>query len=202
MFHDSNKPKTTPFCKVCKDSGKIESEYISHWVKDLNGKVVCPTLLALVCHVCGKNGHTKTYCSMYINQQKYQAKEARRIAYEAKQNEKHNQPDIPKPVDNIFGALDESDESDNESDEDSTNYEIGEATLKSIVGAANRWIEFREQNRTSVATQSAAPAAPKESNLDLWYRFRRENKKDSWADEDDSDEEEEQFEEWKLAQNV
>ena len=30
------------FCKVCKDAGKTETEYTSHYVKDKSGKVICP----------------------------------------------------------------------------------------------------------------------------------------------------------------
>ncbi len=58
----------TPFCKVCRDAGKPEKEYTSHFVKDQpgpNGKVVCPTLLNQACRICNKNGHTSSYCSQY-----------------------------------------------------------------------------------------------------------------------------------------
>ena len=57
-----------PFCKVCRDAGKPESEYTSHFVKDQpgpNGKVICPTLLNQDCRICGKSGHTSSYCSQY-----------------------------------------------------------------------------------------------------------------------------------------
>jgi hypothetical protein len=57
-----------PFCKVCKDAGKPESEYTSHFVKDKagpNGKVVCPTLLSQACRICKETGHTSSYCSQY-----------------------------------------------------------------------------------------------------------------------------------------
>jgi hypothetical protein len=53
------------FCKVCKDAGKTESEYTSHWVNDMpgpNGKVVCPTLLSQKCKYCKEKGHTPKYC--------------------------------------------------------------------------------------------------------------------------------------------
>ena len=62
----------TPFCKVCRDAGKTEKEYTSHFVKDQtgpNGKVVCPTLLNQSCRICGKTGHTSSYCSQYRNRQ-------------------------------------------------------------------------------------------------------------------------------------
>ena len=58
----------TPFCKVCRDAGRPESEYTSHFVKDQpgpNGKVVCPMLLNQACRICHKTGHTSSYCSEY-----------------------------------------------------------------------------------------------------------------------------------------
>ena len=58
----------TPYCKVCRDAGKSEKEYTSHFVKDQpgpDGKVVCPTLLNQACRICHKTGHTSSYCSQY-----------------------------------------------------------------------------------------------------------------------------------------
>jgi len=58
----------TPYCKVCRDAGRPESEYTSHYVKDQpgsNGKVVCPTLLNQACRICNKTGHTSSYCAQY-----------------------------------------------------------------------------------------------------------------------------------------
>ena len=54
-----------PFCKVCRDSGKPEQMYTSHYVKDLpgpKGVVVCPTLLAMSCQRCRKKGHMRSRC--------------------------------------------------------------------------------------------------------------------------------------------
>ncbi len=54
-----------PFCKVCYDAGLSAHEYTSHFVKDQpgpNGRVVCPTLLAQKCLICGIPGHTSSYC--------------------------------------------------------------------------------------------------------------------------------------------
>ena len=50
------------FCKVCKDAGKSEKEYSSHYVKDSAGKPICPTLLNQSCRYCGENGHTVKFC--------------------------------------------------------------------------------------------------------------------------------------------
>jgi hypothetical protein len=55
----------TPFCKVCYDAGLPNENFTSHFVKDQpgpNGKVVCPTLLAQKCLICGVPGHTSSYC--------------------------------------------------------------------------------------------------------------------------------------------
>ena len=60
----------TPFCKVCRDAGRPESEYTSHFVKDQpgpNGKVVCPMLLNQACRICEKPGHTSSYCPQYCS---------------------------------------------------------------------------------------------------------------------------------------
>jgi hypothetical protein len=59
--------KTTkgPFCKVCFDTGKPESVYTSHYVRDVPGEsgvVVCPTLLDIQCRYCKKRGHTTSKC--------------------------------------------------------------------------------------------------------------------------------------------
>jgi hypothetical protein len=61
----ANACETKMYCKVCQDAGKSESEYTSHFVRaspDPDSEVVCPTLLALTCRYCRKDGHTKKYC--------------------------------------------------------------------------------------------------------------------------------------------
>jgi hypothetical protein len=59
-----------PYCKVCHDAGKPESEYSNHWVKDLNGKTTCPTLLNTECRYCFKRGHTAKFCSVLAKNNK------------------------------------------------------------------------------------------------------------------------------------
>ena len=51
-------------CKVCKDAGKSESIFSSHWVKDNAGTVICPTLLSQSCRYCRLPGHTITHCTL------------------------------------------------------------------------------------------------------------------------------------------
>jgi len=53
------------FCKICKDTGKTEEEYTSHYVResrDPNSRTVCPTLIATVCRYCREGGHTVSRC--------------------------------------------------------------------------------------------------------------------------------------------
>ena len=70
MNSNSNNSKINsnkPFCKVCKDAGKTEKEYTSHYTKN-RGVTICPTLLSTICSHCGKSGHIKSYCEEYKKQ--------------------------------------------------------------------------------------------------------------------------------------
>lgn len=61
----NKKATKAPFCKVCFDTGKPESVYTSHFVRDVPGEsgvVVCPTLLDIQCRYCKKKGHTTSKC--------------------------------------------------------------------------------------------------------------------------------------------
>ena len=66
----TSKPVKVPYCKVCHDAGKPESEYTSHWVKDLTGKTICPTLLNQECRYCFKSGHTVKFCDVLLAKNK------------------------------------------------------------------------------------------------------------------------------------
>jgi hypothetical protein len=66
-----------PCCKVCVDAGKPEKEYSSHYVKDLNGKVTCPTLLGQECRFCHMKGHTTSHCAT-LKKQKESEENSRR----------------------------------------------------------------------------------------------------------------------------
>jgi hypothetical protein len=60
----SQKVEKKPFCKVCCDAGKSEKEYTSHFVKDRDGKTICPTLLSQECRYCFQAGHTVKFCAV------------------------------------------------------------------------------------------------------------------------------------------
>ncbi len=53
------------FCSVCKNAGKSEKDYTSHFPKSSNGPdgvVICPTILSNECSYCHKLGHYKQQC--------------------------------------------------------------------------------------------------------------------------------------------
>lgn len=80
--NNNKQPVKKPFCKVCQDAGKPESEYTSHYVRSLpdrTGKttVTCPTLLATECRYCYKFGHTTKFCPVIEANKKFDAKVAR-----------------------------------------------------------------------------------------------------------------------------
>ena len=59
---NSKQSNTMKICKFCKDSGKHEGIYTSHFTKDKKGVVCCPILLTTLCNNCGNFGHTNKYC--------------------------------------------------------------------------------------------------------------------------------------------
>lgn len=70
----------TAFCKVCKDAGKCEALYTSHFVRDRpgpEGKVCCPTLLSLKCGYCHEMGHTPSCCPVLARRKMEEKKEER-----------------------------------------------------------------------------------------------------------------------------
>lgn len=86
-------------CKVCKDAGLSELQYKSHNVKNVIGKVCCPTLLSISCRNCNKLGHSEKYCTVQVK-----STAARPIAVIAQSIVVKTE----RPV-NAFDALDNSD---------------------------------------------------------------------------------------------
>ena len=98
-----------PYCKVCFDAGKSESEYTSHWVRSLPDKygkttVTCPTLLSTRCRFCYMFGHTTKFCPAAIKQ----TEQFEKIEWATEQE--YNKPK-PKNNSSRFSVLnDDSDE--------------------------------------------------------------------------------------------
>lgn len=54
------------YCVFCKNNGESASIFTSHFLKDNEGKVLCPILRKYTCPLCGAcgdNAHTIKYCS-------------------------------------------------------------------------------------------------------------------------------------------
>ena len=94
-----------PYCKVCQDSGKSEKEYTSHWVKDLSGKVICPTLLTLECRCCYKFGHTVKFCPVNLKRNERSANAVRAAKFRKEQACVKSVTKVAKPV-NVYDLLD------------------------------------------------------------------------------------------------
>ena len=101
-----------PFCKVCQDAGLSDAIVSSHFVKDTEGKVICPTLLSQECRYCFKVGHTVKFCPILADQAKEEKKiEARVARVKAQREEEEKKKSAPKskPTSkNAFAALDDS----------------------------------------------------------------------------------------------
>ena len=126
MSRNINNNSKKPYCKVCHDAGKPESEYTSHWVKDLTGKTTCPTLLDTECRYCYKLGHTAKFCDVLAKNNKEKEKIERRAQSAApKQTSQKKKPQNTGLVMcNRFAAL--CDVSDSEEEVSNTNTIVNE----------------------------------------------------------------------------
>jgi|LauGreSBDMM110SN_4_FD.fasta_scaffold01263_4 hypothetical protein len=108
-------PAKKPYCKVCHDAGKPESDYTSHHVRSLpdkqgNSKITCPTLLNTECRFCYDLGHTAKFCPVLANKKKAEERLQREEQYRTKK------PVEQQPKQNLrggFSALLEIEDDDN-----------------------------------------------------------------------------------------
>jgi hypothetical protein len=102
-----------PYCKVCHDAGKDESEFRSHSVRskpDYYGKtvVLCPTLLATECTYCYKKGHTVKFCPVIATNKK-QLNKAQNHHLRQEAEEKDKKMKVSKPKSGFAVLADSSD---------------------------------------------------------------------------------------------
>jgi hypothetical protein len=199
----SNKVLNTPYCKVCHDAGK--SDYMSHWLKDKTGKIVCPILLKTECRYCHKMGHTVKYCKVMLASSKSTPKST--IPLKEKK-EKTLAPAKVVPV-NSFAALDEEDEV-----EDEEHHPIREAKREEFVQKNTKNVEILT-NWVAIASQppkvklqvpkKVAPAPAPVIKPAPWSKAHENLARiysRSWADwSDDEDEDEYEEETYKIEDN-
>jgi hypothetical protein len=169
------------FCKVCKDSGKTEPEYTSHFVKDKSGEVRCPTLLNQECKYCKQTGHTVKFCKTL----KLKEKEMRRELYLIKQRQEELKQQIARPIVNLF-ATDSEDESEDDSEDEPE--QIVNIDLKENVPISMNFI----RSYASVVAKSEDKEAQEVKKVSPSFVLDTSRLKGkSWAldDSDDSDEE-------------
>ena len=112
MSKNSNASRK-PFCKVCFDAGKMESEYTNHNVKKYNVltakmDTVCPTLNATECRYCYKLGHTTKFCPVLEEKKKNETSRMRENRpTQVRPTEKASESKKPT---NVFAALYDSDD--------------------------------------------------------------------------------------------
>ena len=134
-----------PYCKVCVDAGKTEKEYSSHYVKDYNGNVTCPTLLNQECRYCHKKGHTNSFCPV-LKKEKEVQENSRKLPVSMPKKE----TPAPKKA-NVFAYLkfDSDEELDNEV----------EQFPQLVVPAAAAKNQFEKENKVEKKFSYASMAA-------------------------------------------
>lgn len=169
-FHPANTSKK-PYCKVCFDAGKPESEYTSHWVRSLpdrNGKsnVTCPTLLSTECRYCYELGHTAKFCPVLEKNKKEKERAERRYqVVSERSSQKEKLPQVKKQT-SMFDVL--RDESDTEEE-----VKVSKPVENfPVLGAPTKKVEVTlPKTEPEVKTGWAAIAAkPKETDSDRLMR--------------------------------
>lgn len=198
-----------PFCKVCFDAGKTESEYTNHNVKKYNVMTakmdtVCPTLNATECRYCFKLGHTTKFCPILEERKKNETSRVRDNRNNAQVRPAEKVTETKKPT-NVFAALYDSDEEDDTHVVEMPKIETETATETATATATATVDEFpalgnmgRLPSITEVRSYSCVAAIP--ADLTEIARIRNERQKNmtaakpepktvKWVDEDSDSEE-------------
>jgi hypothetical protein len=148
------------YCKVCHDAGKTESEYTSHWVKDLSGKTTCPTLLKTECQYCYKLGHTVKFCSALAKSNK---KNSRVVSTSYKKPV----PIVNKKPKSGFSALYEDSESEEEEVSNIIEYPSLCSQEKKVINLPKTQPEVKTGWAAIVKTDSNKPLASESKSSEL-----------------------------------
>jgi hypothetical protein len=107
-----------PFCGHCKNIGKSEKEYTSHWPRASmkpGAPVTCPAILKTECTYCHQLGHWASvdHCPQLKLRKKEDAKQQR---VSKQENQSKIAVKAVKPTNTRFGLLVESDSEDEEAE--------------------------------------------------------------------------------------
>jgi hypothetical protein len=186
-----------PFCKVCFDAGKTESEYTNHNVKKYNVltakmETVCPTLNATECRYCYKLGHTTKFCPVLEERKKNETSRVRENRNVAQVRPAEKVVESKKPT-NVFAALYDSDEENESQTVVMPKLATATATAPNVdefpaLGKMGRLPSITEVR--SYSCIAAIPADLTELARKRDERLKLEPKPVKWVDVDeDSDEE-------------
>jgi len=104
MSRNQSKVVPSKFCNVCKQAGKSEREYTSHYTKSAT-IVTCPTLLAQRCGWCNNLGHTPKYCKILTEKKRHDE-----LAIKTPAIVQPKPSTKPSRIVNKFDILDDSDD--------------------------------------------------------------------------------------------
>ena len=205
-YNNKTNANKKPFCKVCHDAGKSESEYTSHFVRsrpDMNGntKVTCPILAATECRYCYELGHTTKFCPILEENNKRSMKEKSvSIQYQKAEQRAYSRP-IPEPVvekkyGGIFAAFgDESEESEKPVSKVAIPVPVDE--FPALFGSKTALAKGSPDGLKSAVSWAAMAEKPAVPVLKPIVKPAIKNTPQiagkSWADYSDSEEEEEEF---------
>ena len=172
------------FCKVCKDAGKTETEYTSHYVKDKTGKTTCPTLLNQACKYCKQTGHTVKFCkTLKLNEKNKRREEYFKNQHPEWQEELNS---ATRRLGSSFAAAFDS-ESEDESEDEYPTIETVELDLNEKVPVATHYV----RSYASVLVDDSVPQVENVKDTSQPCVIDTSHLKGKfWGDEDsDSDEE-------------
>jgi hypothetical protein len=142
-----------PFCKVCFDTGKPEQVYTSHYVResrDINSRVVCPTLLSMNCRFCGCRGHTVSKCRKIINAP---LKKNSDLNVVDKVKRAIDVMTVKSNLTNIFDNL--SSDDDDDFDADSLSLSVGDLETVSSCSIDDTVFPMLKSSRSALGSRSA-----------------------------------------------
>jgi hypothetical protein len=179
-----------PFCKVCFDAKKPESEYNSHYVRsrpDQNGNTVvtCPILAATECRYCFKFGHTIKFCIVLEEKKKKDNKNKSVAIRNQKAAERRAAVPVALKRDNAIYAGKFASLYDEEETVVKPNVVVADENFPTLNKKQISFEETSNNNWASVAAKPAAPVAKKAAKPEKVQKAQVR----SWADESDSDDE-------------
>jgi len=204
---NNNVNSRKPFCKVCADAGKTDTAHFPRKTPDPNSEVVCPTLLALECRYCFKNGHTVKYCVVLKDRKNFEEQERRDHDRHVRQEERRLEQDrlaraapvVPKTSAGKFTAFLEENEEEERQEEEQRRFELAvqEATAQALLKKEAEFPSFVSKkaptivtggnNWAAMASNAALLAVPKPKKIVAPVQPLKGQQQTQWADDSEDE---------------